>query len=207
MAFNDATIVTASDVVWSSGDKFNGFLLMLLAPPVGRTSVYLKDSQRLRVPLDVKIPIREGVVASKQKVWQTGDLEPPNCQYCDLWYDDTLVQVVAGASLFTITSSEHTITPPTLTVPAAASTKPDPSIPLTDDAVLGVDLNLAAQLNVETASGSGSSVTITSTPQKIIGLYWNGQRLVQGVDYTVTASTINFTSISVGANEVLVVYV
>lgn len=203
MARDTAKFVTAADVAWSTGDLFNGFILILVALPGSRTAAYLHDSQRQRVPLDIKIPVLKGVVSDKVKVWQTTELEPPNMQYCHLWYDDTLLQIGVGAALFTVTSDEHTLTPPTLTSPTAATVTPDPTVPLTDTSVIG---SIGRDIVVEQTTGTGASVTITQTPFQILGIYFNGQLYKEGAsdDYTISGKTISFVSpLTVAADDVV----
>ncbi len=200
---NTAKIVTAADVAWTTGDLFNGFLLLLIALPASRGSAYLKDSQRQRVPLDIKIPVLEGVVQDKVKIWQTTELEPPNMQYCALWYDDTLLQIAVGPSLFTVTTEEHTVTPPTLTSPTVAIACPTPGAPLTDSSVIGLT---DRTIIIEQTTGTGASVTITQTPFQIQGIYFNGMLLKEGGgdDYTVSGLTISFISpLTVASDDVV----
>jgi len=201
-----AKIVTASTVLWSTGENFNGFLLLLTAPANNANSLYLRGERRLRVPVDLKVPVIDGVLCDDSRPWLTTELDPPGAKFCDIWYANDQVKIATGASLFTITADPHTITPPTLTTPAAVLTNPDPDVPLSDTSVLAAALSPT----IEQASGTGGSVTIVSTPAQIWGVYFNGMLLQEGAanDYTISGTTITFVSLTVAADDIIMaVYV
>ncbi len=126
----EAKIVTASEIQWADGTPFQGHLLLVMGMPsrsgTAYTEVYLQgtDIQKWRVPLRVKIPIVDGSLSASVRVWQNADLVPSETDYSAYWYDDAGMLVASDdPSQFSIISTEHTITVPTLsnnTAPAAA---------------------------------------------------------------------------------------
>ena len=202
---------TASEVQWSDGTPFQGSLLLVLALPTlaGETygTAFLKgsDVHQWRIPTRIKVPIVDGVMSSDVRVWQNADIEPPKTVYCGFWYDATDNNIVTEApQLVEIAADPYTITVPTLTVPTVASTCP--SLASLDLISSSSVLLSASILTVETATGTGSSVTLASPPSLIVGLWYNGILLKPTTDYTVSGNTITFVNITAVSGETRVVY-
>jgi hypothetical protein len=118
MAAEVSQLTNGSDIIWSGGAKFNGYVLLTMTRPGSWPQVSLKDcSPPLRVPEQVKVPIREGKYDSGTGLWRTDSLVPPGVVYATAFYDDNDRLIAAGATIAP-TVAVYTLAPPTL---------PDPS--------------------------------------------------------------------------------
>ena len=120
-------------VLWSSGETFDGFILVGLALPTGSggayTTVALDDaSPPVRLPQWTYISITAGVINPYTKLYWSADIEPPNTKYAAYFYDATRTRIAptGAATLFQITQDPYVITVPTLTAPTATSIAPQP---------------------------------------------------------------------------------
>ena len=202
---------TASEIQWADGTPFQGSLLLVLALPTLAGDTYEKaflkgvDVHRWRIPTRIKVPIVDGVMSSDVRVWQNADISPPKTVYCGFWYDETGNSItVDEPDLLAITADPHTVTVPTLTIPTVSSASP--SLASLDLVSASSTLLSASILTVETASGSGSSVTLAAGPSLIVGVWVAGHLLLSTTDYTVSGNTITFVAITVSAGGVRVVY-
>jgi hypothetical protein len=97
----------------------------------------------------------------------------------------------------------YTLTVPTLTAPTATVSIPTPE----DQAIPSTQAITNIVPIVEVATGTGSSVTIAATPVFLLGVFYNGQKLVSGDDFNIVGTTITFLTIVVAsADKVEVVY-
>lgn len=202
-------VVTASNVTWSDAQLFQGYVLFLLALPLfdaeAYTKAFLKGDgyQQQRLPLRLKWPITNGVLNTSLRIWQNASITPPNSKYIAYFYDETRNQVAVGSGLITIAVDPYTLTVPTLTVPSATASTPTPE----DQVIPSTQAITSIAPIVETASGTGSSVTITNSPVFTLGVFFNGQKLISGTDYNIVGTTITFLSLVVAsADKVEVVY-
>src|ERR1043165_6335145 len=111
MPVQSAQITSNSDVVWSNGALFNGYVLVSAVLPGTRTQATLKDtSPVLRVPVQTRVAIREGKYDSDVRVWFTNSLVPPGVTYNAKFYDsdDQLVATLGGT--FTVTADPYVLT-------------------------------------------------------------------------------------------------
>lgn len=196
-------VQTASTVQWSDGANFQGYVLFLLALPTfdgsAYTKAYLKgdNQQQVRIPIRLKWPIVDGALNSDLRIWRNASIAPPNSKWYDVWYDETRNQVATGSGLITISADPYTLTVPTLTATVATATTPTPE----DQAIPSTTLLTNIAPTVLAASGTGSSVTITSNPVVLLGVFFNGQKLRSGTDFNIVGTTITFTSIVVGSSD------
>ena len=196
-------IVTSSTVQWSDGANFHGYVLFLLALPIfdgsAYTKAYLKgdQQQQTRIPIRAKFPVSDGVLNQDLRLWRNGSITPPNSKWIDYWYDETRNQVAVGSSLITISTDPYTLTVPTLTVPSATGTTPTPE----DQAIPSSQQITSVAPTVMAGSGTGSSVTIATSPVVLLGVFFNGQKLRSGTDFSIVGTTVTFTSIVVGSDD------
>ena len=197
MSISRSAITSAATIAWQSGTPFNGWLLLIISPPlissVAFNSVSLRDSSpKLKVPLRVRIAIREGVLDSNAKVFQSSSLVPTNAVYSSWWYDDNGVLIAVGSSLFTITTDPFTISVPTLADPTTAVTPPTPdSVPntLINTVTFGAPTE-------ETPAGTQNGVNLNFTISRagsIAFILRNGAVLTPTVDYNQSGTAITFT--------------
>lgn len=128
-----AALTYSSDIEWTSGEKFEGYVLLGIAmpedaddeawPTMGRVS----DNPQTRLPLWIPVPVTNGQYNDLIKVIWNEDIDPPNTKYAAYWYDlsGKLVNTDTPA-LFVIDEDPYTLAPPTLTSPTAAVTPPTP---------------------------------------------------------------------------------
>jgi len=154
------------------------------------TKVCLKDCRpKLRVPVRVKVPIREGLYESETKIWRTDSLVPPNVKYSAFFYDDTDRLIAVGPELFAVEAGEYTLTPPTLTDPTVAIASPQPEdVPSTQvtTMIYGAPTRVPVQ---GTKNGTNVSFTISITGVVVL-LVWNQTVLTEGVHYTLAGNAI-----------------
>lgn len=203
-----ASISASSPVAWSDGAKFNGFLLLGLALPTASGYTYAKTflgqtGKQLRIPLWTKIPIDTGEYDNAAKVFYNADLDPPNTRYAAWWYDHNGRQVAGPSALFEITSEEHTLATPTLTVPTATVSFPVPESELPADPLAFASF-VYGEVPAGTISGTdgtdGNAVftlTYAPNPAGSLVLVKNGAVLTKDADYTVSGTTITYISGSI----------
>lgn len=109
-----AQVKSSADIKWASGALFNGFVVLTMSSTVAG----LKNSRpQIRVPYQVKIPIREGVYEVETKIWRTDALVPANVTYSASFYDMNGTLVATGATGQTVTADPFTLATPTLPDP------------------------------------------------------------------------------------------
>jgi len=195
MAAEFAQITYGSNILWSGGQKFNGYVLLIMALPdiLGAvwTRVFLKDSRpKTRIPTRIKILIREGQYESDTKVWKTDSLVPPNVQYSSFYYDDSDRLVAFGPELFTITASPHTLIPPTpLTPTAAIAATPPEDVPSTMITTVVIGTGPTRENISGVRNGVNTAFTI-SRAGSVVFVIWNGLILDAGVHYTISTTSI-----------------
>jgi len=200
-AIQKAKIVTAADVEWSNGSKFDGFILLNVARPSGYNEISLNQRRpRVVLPHWIRIPVENGAVHGDTKVLFTAEIEPPNTRYISFWYDLNNARIAGPSALFTITADPHTITPPTLTAPTAPTTGDDPDSESSDSLVTGslfVDNETpVGTINSTTGTDGNGVFTLAYTPDPAssLVLYRNGVTQRAGTDFTLAGSTITYAS-------------
>jgi hypothetical protein len=149
-----AKLSSATQVLWDSGEPFDGFVAIYIALPGDHTLAALDNSYANLIPLRTVIPIVEGVYNQNCSLYFNADIEPPNTQYVAYWYDATKKRIAPSGdgTLFTVTADPHVLTPPTLTVPPTATTVPAPQeVPV-------------VTASVPVFSRTFSSITVTASP-------------------------------------------
>jgi len=185
-AIQKAKIVTAADVEWSNGSKFDGFILLNVARPSGYNEISLNQRRpRVVLPHWIRIPVENGAVHGDTKVLFTAEIEPPNTRYISFWYDLNNARIAGPSALFTITADPHTITPPTLTAPTAPTTGDDPDSESSDSLVTG-------SLFVDNETPVG---TINSTTRATLQMDLGACHVAEGLDLQKLLDADTFTLI------------
>jgi hypothetical protein len=198
MAF--ARIVTAADVEWSDGIKFQGTLVLLYVPPVLDDANYPNIYPRitasrknfpLALPQRMSIPIVNGVVQDN-RILPTINLTPPNVRFYDYWVDSAGVIVGSGVALFPINvEADYTLTVPTLTSPTAETDIPDLTSPSTAQVITTLTITTVIHEELTgTKNGSNLTFTISAAPVNFMILFFNGFKLDLGTDFTRSGTTI-----------------
>lgn len=198
MSISRSVITSAANITWAGGTLFNGWLLLIISPPTlsgaAFTTISLRDSSpKIKVPLRVRIAIREGVLDSNAKVFQSSSLVPTNAVYSAWFYDDNNRLIATGSSLFTITADPYTLTIPSLTDPTAVVSPPVPEDAPTTS-VTTVTYNAPTE---ETPGGTQNGTNLVFTISKagtIVFIVRNGAVLTPGVDFNQSTTTITFTA-------------
>ena len=192
-------LTSASTVLWSGGEPFNGYVLLLMALPNYSGTVWTRVSLRdckpkLRIPTRVKIPIREGVYDVDTRLWQTTSIIPPGVKYSSFFYDDTDRLIAVGPDLFTVTVDPYVLAPPTLTDPTASVVSPAPEdVPST--LISGAFYNAPLRENVSgTKNDINTLFTISRSVYSVVLLIWNQTVLDEGVHYTISGANITMLS-------------
>ncbi|MEN6536829.1 MAG: hypothetical protein ABFD89_24450 [Bryobacteraceae bacterium] len=127
--------LTSSRISWSSGEYFDGHLVLGLACPVptsGAISYVLSDnaSPSARIPTWIRIPVVEGELSTEARVLNNADLEPPNSRYAAFWYDLAGRRVAGPSALFEVSGDSYAIDAivPTLTSPVVSTSAPVPEV-------------------------------------------------------------------------------
>lgn len=195
MAAEKAQLTYGSNITWSGGKPFNGYVLLIMALPSAGgapwTRVALKDTRpRLRVPTRIRVPIREGVYDPDTQIWRTDSLVPPNVKYSSFFYDSTDRLIAIGPELFAVETATYTLAPPTLTDPDAALASPRPEdVPSTQTTM--VYYNAPTREDIEgTKDGVNTAFTISKSVYSVVLVIWNGVVLDQGVHYTISGKDI-----------------
>lgn len=167
-------------MAWSTGDLFDGYLVVKLVPPDGKTFQVWEDSGVTTTTRFV-FPVVDGVVSDVPKLPYSDSFTPPNTQYRDFWVDKALNQVASGAAFFTVSASPYTITVPTLTASVV-----EPDLPVLDDAsaaVTGSPGITPLETITGTKDGANTAFTISGNA-RVVMVFLNGQLLVEGTGYT-----------------------
>jgi hypothetical protein len=205
MPASKSQLTSAANITWVGGDLFNGLVLLIAAMPSTGGAVWtraaLRDTRpKLRVPLRVVVPIREGVLDSNTRVWKTTSLVPPNIKYSAWFYDETNRLISIGATLFSITTDPYVMTIPTLTAPTAAVVSTNPEDVVSTD-ITTIRYNVPTRENVAgTKDGVNATFTISSTGS-LFFLVWNQLVLVETVHYTVSGTTITMLGANLPASD------
>ena len=187
MSISSATVTTASNVAWSTGDLFDGYLVIKLVPPDGKTHVVWEDSGDKTTTRFV-FPIVDGVISDVPKLPYTDSFTPPNAVYRAFWVDKALNLVASGTGLFSVSATPYTITPETLTAAQAQTVAPAIDYQPSDSIMSG--------FTEETITGTkdGANTTFTISRNATIVMVYLGKgalvRLEEGVGYTRAGTTI-----------------
>lgn len=125
-----AKISDASNITWSDGSNFDGFVRLGLVVPKygGTTDTAFLSSQNLtpavQIPLNTIFPVTDGHIDQQTAVLQNRSISPPNSQYVAWWYDTSSHLIAGPSTQFTVSSTPITLPVATLTVPAIGSTIP-----------------------------------------------------------------------------------
>lgn len=121
-----------TQITWSDGSIFNGFLLVSLVPPILSAISYTEGDFGLtyptaQLPPFATIPIQNGQLNSNLGLFYNADISPPNTTYIARWYDTTKRLVSGPGSPFTVDSDPIALTIPSPTVPSSGGTPPVPN--------------------------------------------------------------------------------
>jgi hypothetical protein len=200
-----AQLTCSSNIAWSGGDLFNGYVLLIAALPstggVAWTRLALGDSRPLaRVPMRYRVPIRAGQYAADSRVWRTDALVPPSVRYSAFFYDSTDRLIAPGAALFAIAADPYTLAPPVLTDPTAAVVSPTPETVPTAPVV--VFQNVPVRENVAGTKNGVNTTFSISRSGSVVFIIWNNMILTAGTHYTLTGTALTM-NIPPDAGDVL----
>lgn len=196
-------------ITWSDGTTFEGFCLLGLVPPTvlgsSATKFYAKFKEhKTEIPQWLTLRVRNGVIDARTKVRYNTSISPPNTQYV-CYFVDISGTIIATNSLFTVTDSPYTLVEPTLTVPTAGATAPTPC--------MGVSVAALSTPIVEvptgTINGVNDTFVLSVIPPSFVNIFLNGQRLTEGVGFTISGNTITFASgyiPATGADLIAIIY-
>lgn len=210
MSLSLCTISLNETAVWSSGELWNGSVLLFYVYPElsggnYNAAIVAGADRTIEAPKLFELPIRDGELnpASPEVLRTDLGLVPPGGKFLDFWIDQAGALVAAGGSLGSIESVTKTLTVPTLTAPTSET-----DLPQLGGTNRGEIQNLisssATTLTRQTFSGTGTGFTLTRNATLEV-LYLNGLVLQSGVDYnrSGTAITLTFTKESGDALEAL----
>jgi peptidoglycan hydrolase-like protein with peptidoglycan-binding domain len=188
-----AQLTSASNIVWSGGDLFNGYVLLIAALPSSGGGSWSRVALRntrpaLCVPLRYRVPIREGQYVPDAQIWRTDALVPPNVRYSAFFYDSTDRLIAIGADLFAVAADLYTLAPPVLNDPLTAVVSPTPetvpSVPVV------VYPNAPGREDVAGTKNGLNTTFAVSRNAAVVFIIWNGQVLDEGVGYTRVGTAI-----------------
>lgn len=180
----------SGSVIWSSGENFDGYALILLALPGTHAAVSMDSTApRCRIPTNTVVPITDGAYNQHVELFYNSDIEPPNTQYAAYFYDLNWVRIAPSgtADLFTISTNPHTLTAPTLTAPTAATSAP---LPGSVSGTTATYLYVSKEVPSGTMNGVNTTFTLSTSSYRTVDLRWNGVSLLQGTAYTLLGATI-----------------
>ncbi len=202
-------ITSASNVLWSSGALFSGYILLGLALPTDALGYQWAElrlygtSQRL--PEWTVIPIVEGVIDNNTSIFLTSQLDPPNTRYVAYWYDNTWKRIYPYPigvlpTAFTVSTNPYIITPPTLTVPTVptAALYPDPQ----DDNPLPYAIPTEYTLT-GTVNGVNTVFTIPIATVVFACIFLDGQKQKESEDYSRSGNIVTFTTAPLTGSQVM----
>ncbi len=184
MGISSAIIQTASNVAWDTGDLFDGYLVLKLVPPDGKTYQVWEDSG-VRTTTRFVFPVVDGVVSDVPRAPYTDSFTPPNAVYRAFWIDKALNLAASGSSLFTITSTPHTITPETLTASQAQTVSPALDYQPSDSIMSG----FTEETITGTKDGANTAFTI-SRNATIVMVFLNSGYMFEGTGFTRAGTAI-----------------
>lgn len=199
-----ARITTASQILWSSGDVFDGWLLLGLTSGQASATVFLDNATFLQqLPRFIKVRITDGVIDPNTRVFWTADMQPPNTRYWPWWYDLTgtlIYPTIGDPTSFTIAADPYTITVPSLVAPGAPSAPPSTTtFPAGGGVVSYIFVNgevPAGSITSTTGSNGNGVFTLSDNPDPdaSLVLYRNGVLQLAGIDFTLSGTTITYVS-------------
>ena len=194
----------AGTVLWSTGETFDGYALILLALPGTHAAVSMDGTfPRSRIPTNTIVPIQDGAYNQNTWLYFNADIEPPNTKYAAYFYDLNWVRIAPSgtADLFTITANPHTLTAPTLTAPTAASSAP---LPGSVAGTTATYLYVSKEIPSGTKNGVNATFTLSTSSYRTVDIRLNGVSLLEGTGYTVVGATLTMlTGYIPGATDTL----
>jgi hypothetical protein len=195
----------AGTVQYTDGTPFTGYIYIGVAfptsvdPNVTYATVWMNNQYPpQRLPKWYKIPIVQGVYEQTARIYYTADINPPNTRYCYYFYDVNENLLYGPSSLFTVTTTPHTITYLTVPLPTATTVPPVPAPETSGDP--GPSVSFAQFVDNETPVGDIDGVNATFTlaytpsPSTSLMLYKNGQLLLPTTAFTLVGKTITITA-------------
>lgn len=115
-----ASLTSASPVLWSDGTPFDGYMVAMLSLPGTYAQVNLSNSPSpLRIPLNTKVPIVQGVLDTSCGIYFNSDIDPPTSKYVFYFVDATNTPVGVGSGLLSVAANPFAVPVPSLPVPTA----------------------------------------------------------------------------------------
>lgn len=196
-------VSTATPVLWSNGNLFNGWLMLGIALPTGAAgssfpSITLWGNMPPQpLPQWVMIPIVQGQLDQNTSVFQSIYLDPPGCKYVAYWLDTNknIIFPSGGATpaLFDIAQGSYVIQQPYLATPSTPNVIPAPQLP--GSVASTISGNVFATPAYETPTGNidgNNRVFGISRVPNVLMFYVDGQ-LQDPNTYGVSGATITLT--------------
>lgn len=180
----------AGTVLWSTGETYDGYALLLLALPGSYAAVSMDGTfPRARIPTNTVVPITDGTYNQNVQLYFNSDIEPPNTQYAAYFYDLSWTRIAPSgtAALFTIATDPYTLVAPTLTAPTSATTAP---LPGSVSGTTATYLYVSKEVPSGTMDGVNATFTLSTSSYRTIDLRLNGVSLLQNTAYTLVGATI-----------------
>lgn len=123
-------ILSTTPLTWSSGELFDGFVILSIGLPTSGGSSWpglTRNGSLRRHPRNILAVIKNGLLEHTLSIYPTQYLSPPGCRYYAYWFDAAGKQVYPTPpslpAALNITA-DYTLTTPTLTAPTISTTAP-----------------------------------------------------------------------------------
>jgi hypothetical protein len=178
-------------MAWTSGDLFNGFVLIGLALPTSSGTQFLgvrygNAGISEAIPQFTKIPVTDGLLNTSCGLFYNADLTPPGSQYVAWTYVPNgptaggVCRMISGpTATFEVTTSSFTLPAMTLTLPTTGSV-PTPDISITPGSG-ATTVSFLTYPPAETADGVETEFTFGFLPSCV---FYNGQMRTEDIGYT-----------------------
>lgn len=116
----------SNTLTWSDGSNFSGYIRIQISLPSSYDQAFIISNLiEQMIPLDMVIPVTNGVIDNSCGVWYNSDLSPFGTTYTWSAYDSSFKKIVGPSASFTVSSSTFSL--PSLTI---STVTPAPTMPL-----------------------------------------------------------------------------
>lgn len=113
-------------LTWSDGSNFSGYIRIQISLPSGYDQAFIISNLiEQMIPLDMIMPVTNGVIDNSCGVWYNSDLSPFGTTYTWSVYDSSFKKITGPSASFTVSSSTFSL--PSLTI---STITPAPTMPL-----------------------------------------------------------------------------
>jgi hypothetical protein len=181
----------STPLAWTSGDLFNGFVLIGLALPTSSGTAFLgvrygNAGISEAIPQFTKIPVKDGLLNSSCGLFYNADLTPPASIYYAWIYVPNgptaggVCRMIAGPSAsFSVTAPTFEIPALTLTVPTVG-TQPTPDVAAPPGGSYVTLVSFQTYPATETPDGVETDFTFSFLPSAVL---YNGQMRFENNGY------------------------